>query len=245
MTADGWGSIVTILEEDASYDSETASITVTGTGVDSYSHITVGFYKSVTDCYSITVNLTGVNDYPDDMWVGVQSHLDGDYIVISGTTDYKWTYTTPYTGTAWFFLRGTTETYVADTESCNLTVNSVTVNYCSPAFSADNVNPLANEVVTFTNASLGSDLTYLWSISGTEGTDWEYSGTSTENSENPEVVFLTDGDYDVSLTVYVSEVECDTETKSSYISVAPVVTAQNMRKSFCVVVNNTSYRNVR
>ena len=121
----------------------------------------------------------------------------------------------------------------------------VSAQNCIAAFSADTTTPLQFATVTFTNASTGTDLTYLWTISGTKDTDWEFANATIETDEDIEITFITEGNYDVSLQVYKSEVACDLETKSSYISVAPVVTAQNMRKSFCVVVNNTSYRNVR
>ena len=121
----------------------------------------------------------------------------------------------------------------------------VSAQNCIAAFSADTTTPLQFATVTFTNASTGTDLTYLWTISGTEDTDWEFANDTTETDEDIEITFLNSGDYDVSLQVYKTLVACDLETKSSYISVSPVVTAQSMRKSFCIVVNNTSYRNVR
>ena len=121
----------------------------------------------------------------------------------------------------------------------------VSAQNCIAAFSADTTTPLQFATVTFTNASTGADLTYLWTISGTEDTDWEFANYTTETDEDIEINFLTTGDYDVSLQVYKTLVACGLETKSSYISVPPVVTAQSMRKSFCIVVNNTSYRNVR
>ena len=121
----------------------------------------------------------------------------------------------------------------------------VSAQNCIAAFSADTTTPLQFATVTFTNASTGTDLTYLWTVSGTEDTDWEFANDTTETDEDIEITFLNSGDYDVSLQVYKTLVACDLETKSSYISVSPVVTAQSMRKSFCIVVNNTSYRNVR
>lgn len=247
MTIAGWTSSINTSQNDVSFDSETDTLTATGTGENTLSNLIVGYVKdeSVTDCYFYTVYLTAINDYPDDASVGIKDSSESPYTSVIGETSYRKDFSTPKTGTITFYARTNVDLNVEITKSCSLQLTSITLGYCRSEFSVDNTTPLINQKVTFTNESLGSDLTYLWTISGTEDVDYEYCSGYSETSENPEVIFLTEGNFDVSLEITPLVGDSDTETKSAYISPLPIVTAQDMRKSFCIVVNNTSYRNVR
>ena len=74
--------------------------------------------------------------------------------------------------------------------------------------------------VTFTDLSSGIPTLWTWTITpGTAGVDWSYTGGTTSASQNPQVIFNTIGQYNISL--YVSNaVGNDTQTNPLYITVA-------------------------
>ena len=74
--------------------------------------------------------------------------------------------------------------------------------------------------VAFTDLSTGIPNVWSWTITpGTAGVDWSYTGGTTSASQNPQVIFNTIGQYNISL--YVSNaVGNDTQTNPLYITVA-------------------------
>lgn len=74
--------------------------------------------------------------------------------------------------------------------------------------------------VAFTDLSTGIPNVWSWTITpGTAGVDWSYTGGTTSASQNPQVIFNTIGQYNVSL--YVSNGNGnDTQTNPLYITVA-------------------------
>lgn len=73
--------------------------------------------------------------------------------------------------------------------------------------------------VAFTDLSTGIPTAWAWTITpGTEGTEWSYTGGTTATSQNPQVIFNTVGQYNISL--YVSNaVGNDTQSNPLYITV--------------------------
>jgi len=80
-------------------------------------------------------------------------------------------------------------------------------------FVADNVSPEVNSAVTFTDLSTGGPTTWNWSFNPTSVS---YTGGTTSASQNPQVLFTSNGPYSVSLLASNSFWN-DTETKTNYI----------------------------
>jgi PKD repeat protein len=80
-------------------------------------------------------------------------------------------------------------------------------------FTVDDLTPPTNTTVTFTNQSIGTDVTYSWSISPAT---YIYVNGTNSSSMNPKVRFLHGGLYSVTLTVS-DACETDTEVKTDYI----------------------------
>ncbi len=57
-----------------------------------------------------------------------------------------------------------------------------------------------NASVNFYDASTNVPTGWTWTISGTQGTDWQWIGGSNQNSQDPVAEFYTVGTYDVTLT---------------------------------------------
>jgi len=98
---------------------------------------------------------------------------------------------------------------------CNNT-NSVTVTV-SPTpvadFSANNLTPALNTTVTFTDLSTGGATTWTWTFTPSTVT---YVGSTTANSQNPQVQFTAGGLYTVQLSV--TALTCPgSVTKTDYI----------------------------
>ncbi|GGG52357.1 PKD domain-containing protein [Bizionia arctica] len=97
--------------------------------------------------------------------------------------------------------------------------------------------------------SCGPDpVTYQWSLDvGVSPTDWEFINGTNENSENPEISFITSNSYVLSLEVTTS---CGTsiDTESFVISPVPILTNTDLDQTLCsgaltdeiVLVSNNS-----
>jgi PKD repeat protein len=91
------------------------------------------------------------------------------------------------------------------------------------AFSADDTTPNVGQTVVLTDASTNTPTSWVWTIEGTIGTDYEYVDSTTSASKNPHVKFLVAGTYDVTL-VATNSAGNDDEVKADYITVtAPPV----------------------
>ena len=87
----------------------------------------------------------------------------------------------------------------------------------TPNFNADNTSPIVNSIVKFTDLSNGNPDTWLWKFSPNTVS---FVGGTTENSQHPEVKFLKEGKYTVSLTASQAA-ETKEVTKNNYINISP------------------------
>ena len=77
--------------------------------------------------------------------------------------------------------------------------------------------------VAFSDTSTNTPTGWAWTISGVQGTDYQYVDGTTAASQNPHVKFLNPGSYDVSLTA-TNAGGSNTKTQNGYITVtAPPV----------------------
>ncbi len=85
------------------------------------------------------------------------------------------------------------------------------------AFSALPTTGTVPFTVVFTDESTNNPTSWAWTISGAEGTDYQYTDETSSTSQNPHVQFLVAGSYDVTLTATNSG-GSDFETKDDYIA---------------------------
>ena len=102
---------------------------------------------------------------------------------------------------------------------------------CSVDFEALNRSVCSGTVVDFSDFSFHAPISWIWTISGTEGTDYNYVNGTTSSSQEPSVEFIASGSYDVSLEV-TDGVTTDTEVKSAYIAVIPQPNALDLIEGF-------------
>ncbi len=86
-------------------------------------------------------------------------------------------------------------------------------------FSADEINPVINDMVSFTDLSTESPTSWLWTVTPSTVT---YVGGTTQTSQNPQMQFTATGLYTISLYAE-NAIGNDTETKSDYINVSTIV----------------------
>lgn len=101
------------------------------------------------------------------------------------------------------------------TNSDTKTVNVNVMDVASADFTADNTTISAGESVTFTNLSVNAS-TYYWTFTG--------GNPTTSTDVNPTVTYETPGTYSVTLFA-AGENSSDSETKTAYITVLPVTSA--------------------
>lgn len=101
------------------------------------------------------------------------------------------------------------------TNSDTKTVNVNVMDVASADFTADNTTISAGESVTFTNLSVNAS-TYYWTFTG--------GNPSTSTDVNPTVTYETPGTYSVTLFA-AGENSSDSKTKTAYINVLPVTSA--------------------
>ncbi|MFK7785719.1 MAG: M43 family zinc metalloprotease, partial [Crocinitomicaceae bacterium] len=102
---------------------------------------------------------------------------------------------------------------------------------CTADFEALNRNVCSGTVVDFNDYSFHAPTSWNWTISGTEGVDYNYVNGTSSASQEPSVEFLTSGDYNVSLEVS-DGVTTETELKTAYVSVIPQPVAIDLIESF-------------
>jgi hypothetical protein len=99
---------------------------------------------------------------------------------------------------------------------------------CDPAgppvcdFSSSPTGPATiaqNGTVIFTDESTGGPTSWTWTISGTQGVDWDYTGGTNANSQNPEVTFYNVGTYNVTLVASNGFGACTGFTQNAYVNV--------------------------
>ena len=76
-----------------------------------------------------------------------------------------------------------------------------------------------NGTVVFNDASTAAPTSWTWTISGTQGVDWDYTGGTTNASENPQVTFYNVGTYDVTLVATNGFGSCTGVTENGYVQV--------------------------
>lgn len=102
---------------------------------------------------------------------------------------------------------------------------------CAAEFEALNRSICSGTIVDFNDFSFHSPTSWNWTISGTQGTDYNYVNGTSSTSQNPSIEFLASGSYDVALQVS-DGVSTQTESKSAYISVIPTPSAIDLIESF-------------
>lgn len=92
------------------------------------------------------------------------------------------------------------------------------------AFSSSPMGPApvvvgTNGTVVFIDESTGAPTSWNWTISGVQGTDWDFTGGTTASSQNPEVTFYNVGLYTITLTATNSFGTCSGLTETDYVQV--------------------------
>lgn len=102
---------------------------------------------------------------------------------------------------------------------------------CKADFEALNRSVCSGTIVDFNDFSFHNPTTWAWSISGVEGTDYNYVGGTTASSQEPSVEFITPGAFDVQLAVS-DAVSTETELKTNYITVVPYSNSIDLIEGF-------------
>jgi len=91
-------------------------------------------------------------------------------------------------------------------------------------FTADLTSVIIGSTVDFTDLSSGAPTTWSWTFQG--------GSPSSSTTQNPSVVYNTEGTYDVSLTV-TNDNGSDTEIKTGYITVLPITAGFSLDFEAC------------
>ncbi len=92
---------------------------------------------------------------------------------------------------------------------------------CKADFTASQTEVCPGTIVSFSDYTYHGPTGWTWTVSpGTEGVDYNYTGGTNANSQNPEIEFVTGGFYDISL-IATDGVTSDSEVKTAYIQVLP------------------------
>ena len=117
------------------------------------------------------------------------------------------------------------------TDSDTKTVSVNVADIASADFTADNRTINAGETVSFTNLSINAS-TFYWTFAG--------GNPATSTDVNPNVIYDTPGSYSVTLFA-ASENSNDTETKTAYITVLPVTSADFEASAVDVFIGDTVF----
>ncbi|PHR33640.1 MAG: hypothetical protein COA38_05060 [Fluviicola sp.] len=102
---------------------------------------------------------------------------------------------------------------------------------CTADFEALNRSVCSGTVVDFSDFSFHSPTTWTWTVSGIEGTDYNYVNGTSSSSQDPSIEFISSGSYDVALEV-TDGVTTETELKTAYIAVIPQPNALDLIEGF-------------
>ncbi len=102
---------------------------------------------------------------------------------------------------------------------------------CTADFEALNRSVCSGTVVDFSDFSFHSPTSWTWTVSGIEGTDYNYVNGTSATSQEPSVEFISSGSYDVQLEV-TDGVTTETELKPAYITVIPQSNALDLIDGF-------------
>lgn len=91
---------------------------------------------------------------------------------------------------------------------------------CKADFEALNTSICSGTIVDFNDFSFHGPISWVWTISGIEGTDYNFVNGTSSTSQSPSVEFLSSGAYDVQLEV-TDGVTTEIESKPAYIAVIP------------------------
>tara|TARA_B100001287_G_scaffold249335_1_gene229109 strand:- start:1608 stop:3788 length:2181 start_codon:yes stop_codon:yes gene_type:complete len=104
------------------------------------------------------------------------------------------------------------------TSNLNMTGATGVLVLCEAQFEADQTTICAGNEIQFTDASYNAVSTWNWSISPSTG--WTVSNETDLSSQNPNILFLDEGMYSITLTASDGS-NTDVETKNNYIRVLP------------------------
>lgn len=102
---------------------------------------------------------------------------------------------------------------------------------CKADFEALNRSICSGTVVDFNDFSFHGPISWTWTISGIEGTDYNYVNGTSAATQEPSVEFISSGSYDVQLVVS-DGVSTETELKTSYINVIPLPNSIDLIEGF-------------
>lgn len=102
---------------------------------------------------------------------------------------------------------------------------------CAADFEAMNRSICSGTIVNFEDYSFHGPTSWTWSISGVEGTDYNYVNGTNASTQEPSVEFLSAGDFDVQLTIS-DGVSTITESKPAYITVIPLPNSIDLIEGF-------------
>lgn len=102
---------------------------------------------------------------------------------------------------------------------------------CKAEFEALNRSICAGTVVDFYDFSFHNPTSWNWTISGTQGTDYNFVNGTSATSQEPSIEFISSGSYDVTLSV-TDGVTTETEAKLAYIAVIPQPSAIDLIEGF-------------
>ncbi|MCB9186528.1 MAG: PKD domain-containing protein, partial [Flavobacteriales bacterium] len=203
------------------------------TGLNGGNHLVV--VKDANGCVdtdTITLTSPGIFDITVDTIIGVdcEGDLDGEIHVIAegGTPSYNYTLNGGLLQSNGDYVNLTDGTYtiaIMDVNGCTYS-ESFTVSSAQMQPIADFGFSLSGTAVLFNNNSEYGD-TYLW----------EFGDDSTSTVENPVHVYLTDGDYTVTLTV---SNECGTDVTTALVSTTTIGITEEEKVTFSLFPNPAS-----
>ena len=91
---------------------------------------------------------------------------------------------------------------------------------CKADFEVNKTLVCSGDSLQFIDRSFHNPTSWIWSLSGTANTDWQFVNGTTASSQEPYIRFLTPGIYEITLVATDGSIT-DQETKVAYIKVLP------------------------
>lgn len=201
----------------ATSTAQNPTVTYNGTGNFNVSLTVSGGGNSDT---RIASNLIKVNSKPDVTFTYTLTSFNISFQNnTTGGDTYEWdfgdgTYSTTKNPFHTYSAAGTYTVSLFSQNNCGNDIFTQEITVGNPviaAFGADNIYPCTGSSVTFSNASQGDNLTYIWTFEG--GTP------STSTDINPVVSYFTQGKFNVTLEVSDPDDNSDILTEVNYIEV--------------------------